>query len=268
MEIIYVDALFLLNLLTDYLLCLAAARFCGLYLKRRRYALAALLGALYAVACVLPGLGFLAFPAGKLFSGILMGWIAFGMEKQPIRCMLVLLLVSAAFGGLLYALSLAGGGPVPLSLRNLLIAFPLCYAIVKLVSRFRSRRTDSRRAEIRLRFGQREACFAALVDSGNALSDPVTGAGILVVSPQALAPVFREYTPLLAELSPVELMDAASKLPMLQGRFRLIPYRSLGGSGILPAFRPDSLRIDGKENRELLVAVSPEAQGEDFDAIL
>ena len=30
MEIIYIDSLFLLNLLVDYLLCLAAARVCSL----------------------------------------------------------------------------------------------------------------------------------------------------------------------------------------------------------------------------------------------
>ena len=45
MEVIYIDSLFFLNLGVDYLLCLAAARICGLYLRRRRYVLAALLGA-------------------------------------------------------------------------------------------------------------------------------------------------------------------------------------------------------------------------------
>ena len=46
MEVIYIDSLFFLNLGVDYLLCLASARICGLYLRRRRYVLAALLGAL------------------------------------------------------------------------------------------------------------------------------------------------------------------------------------------------------------------------------
>ena len=45
MEVIYIDSLFFLNLGVDYLLCLASARICGLYLRRRRYVLAALLGA-------------------------------------------------------------------------------------------------------------------------------------------------------------------------------------------------------------------------------
>lgn len=268
MEIVYIDVLFFLNLLTDYLLCLAAARLCGLYLKRRRYALAALLGALYAVSCVLPGLGFLASPPGKLAVGILLGWVAFGGEKQLLRCMLALLGVSAGFGGVLYALSLAGGGPEPLSVKNLLIGFPLCYGLLRLFSRFRTRRADSRSAQVELRFLGREARFTALLDSGNALSDPATGAGVLVASPHALRPILREYTPLFSELKPVELMEAAAKLALLRGRFRLIPYRALGGTGLLPAFRPEKLTINERENRELLVAISPQAQGEDFDAIL
>ena len=44
MEIIYIDRLFLTNLLADYLLLLCAARLCCLHLKRLRYFLAALLG--------------------------------------------------------------------------------------------------------------------------------------------------------------------------------------------------------------------------------
>ena len=55
MNIIYADSLFALSLLTDYLLCLVTARFCGLVLRRGRYAAAALVGALYAVAVFLPG---------------------------------------------------------------------------------------------------------------------------------------------------------------------------------------------------------------------
>ncbi|MBR1456591.1 MAG: sigma-E processing peptidase SpoIIGA, partial [Oscillospiraceae bacterium] len=43
MEVIYIDALFFLNLLADYLLCLSTGRICGLYLRRARYLAAALL---------------------------------------------------------------------------------------------------------------------------------------------------------------------------------------------------------------------------------
>ena len=46
MDIIYIDRLFLLNLVLDYLIVLCSARLCGIRLRRARYAAAAGFGAL------------------------------------------------------------------------------------------------------------------------------------------------------------------------------------------------------------------------------
>ena len=267
METIYVDALFFLNLLTDYLLCLLSARLCGLYLKRKRYLLAALLGALYALLTVLPGFAFLASPLGKLAAGLGMGVIAFSEEEKPLRCILCLFAVCACFGGLLYALQLGGGG-ARISLRLLITAFLFCYGVLRLLSRFRSRHSDAQTAEVRLLLNGRESCFHALRDSGNSLRDPDSGAGVLVVSPRVLRPLFAQYAVLFEQLPAVDLLEAAAQVPELRGKLRLIPYRALGGAGLLPVFRPDGLWIDGKENRELLAAVSVAASGDGFEAIL
>ena len=58
MTVIYIDSVFVLNALMDYLLLLAAARLAGLPLRRGRYLLGALFGGAYAAAVFLPGLGF------------------------------------------------------------------------------------------------------------------------------------------------------------------------------------------------------------------
>ena len=268
MEILYLDLYFLVNLLADYLLCLAAARLCGLRLRRKCYLLAALFGALYAVLCTLPGLGLLASPAGILGSGLLLGGIAFRGETRPLRPMLTLLLLAAALGGGLYALTLQSGGRPVLSLRLLLSSFFVFYGLLKLLSRFRSRWDGSKKARVRLVLGGREASFPALIDSGNSLRDPATGAGVLIVSPRALRPLFPGSDALLEGLSPVELLEAQGQLPGLAGRLRLIPFRSLNGEGLLPLFRPDALYVDQKKCEDLLVAISPEARGDGFEAIL
>ena len=72
MDVIYLDRLFGLNLLLDYCLMLASARVCGVVLRRWRYALAALIGALYAALMVLPGFGWLANGMMKLALGAAM----------------------------------------------------------------------------------------------------------------------------------------------------------------------------------------------------
>jgi len=58
MTVVYVDSVFVLNTVMDYLLLLSTARLTGVPLRRRRYLLAALAGGVYAVAVFLPGGGF------------------------------------------------------------------------------------------------------------------------------------------------------------------------------------------------------------------
>lgn len=268
MKILYLDALFFLNFLTDYFLCLCSGRLCGLALRRKRYLLAALFGAIYALAAALPGGSFLMHPIWKLAAGLLMAWIAFGGEARPLRGVLTLLAVSAAFGGALYALTLMSGEGPRISLRMLLVSFFLCYAFLRLLSRFRSRWDGQKKARVRLSLADRESSFSALIDSGNSLNDPGTGLGVLVVSPMALRPVFASYSTLVEELSPVDLVEASANIPPLAGRLRLLPFRTLSGEGLLPVFRPDGLWIDGAKQSDLLVAISPEARGDGFEAIL
>ena len=154
MDVIYLDSLFGLNLLIDYCLVLVSARVCGVVLHRWRYALAALIGALYAALMVLPGFGWLANGMMKLALGAAMALIAFGGETHLVRCTVVFFAVSAAFGGAVYAASmLAGVSPgsgalVTVSGRVLALSFAACYAAVSLVFRRRARAADREEHEL------------------------------------------------------------------------------------------------------------------------
>ncbi len=270
MDVIYIDALFFLNLLADYLLCLSTGRICGLVLRRRRYLAAALLGAAYAVAVYLPGLRVLGIPPLRLSAGLLMGLTAFGAERSPLRCTAVLLAVSAAYGGALWAISLAAGGSggfVTLSSRLLFLAFALCYAALRLLFRFRARPAERRLLSVSAFLLGREARFTAMADTGNLLLEPMSGKRVLIACPHALSPLFPQQPELLLQ-APTDLLEQAARIPALAGRFRLLPYRSLGGEGLLPVFRPDRLTVDGRPCPDLLIAVSPQAAGDDFEAIL
>ena len=271
MEVIYIDSLFFINLAADYFLCLLAARICGLSLKRGRYLLSALAGAVYSVLIFLPGLGFLASPSLKLCAGILICALAYGGERHPLKCSGVFFAVSAAFGGALWAMGLSGGlstGFAGISAKLLMSSFALCYSLGLLIFRCRGKVQDRKRVKVKLSFLGENTDFTALVDTGNSLCDPVTGAPVMLVCPQALKPVLHEDSELFEALSPVELIELSEDVPRLKGKLRLIPYRALGGSGMLPVFRPDSVEIDGRVEKGMLAAVSPNAGGEDFDALI
>lgn len=269
MEIIYVDSLFFLNLIADYLLCLGAAYVCGLTLRRPRYFLAALLGAAWAVAVYLPGLGFLASPIMKLVCALLMCLIAYGAERRLLRCTAAFLAVSAAFGGALWALSMAAGtgGRAYADWRTFFLAFALCYAALRVFFTCTGRLPEKKRVCVKAGFLGREAEFIAMVDTGNSLTDPATGAPVLIACPAALKPILKENAGLFAAPA-VEVLEKSAQVPELRGKLRLIPYSTLDGSGLLPAFRPDSLSLDGKPDRETLIAVSPGAAGDGYEAIV
>ncbi len=261
MKIIYADSVFFLNLAADYFLCLVSARACGLVLKRGRYLASAVLGAAYSVAVYLPGLEFLSHPLIMLCAALAMGLVSFGGEAHIIKCCAVFLAVSAAFGGAIWGLCLAGGGALPASGRVLLLAFAMCYALLSLITKNLAVIPERARAEITVTLGGREACFIALIDSGNALTDPIDGAPVMVASRGAVAPLFAEALP----SDPIALM---TEVPEIIGKTRLITYSSVGGSGMLGAFRPDSVAVSGKREKNILIAVSDNVSGDGFEAVL
>ena len=193
MTVVYVDSVFVLNALMDYLLVLCAARLAGIPLRRRRYLLAGLLGGAYAVAVFLPGLGFLSATPVKLAAGILLALAAYGGEAKLLRLTLLLFAVSCAMAGCVLALGLVAGGGVPMvngvfytdvDAKVLLTAAAAAYLVLTVVFRAaagKGVRGELVRAQVCL--AGRTTAFTAFCDTGNALRDPVSGAPVLVVSP-------------------------------------------------------------------------------------
>lgn len=269
MKIIYVDSLFFLNAVIDYLLLLSAGKLCALPLRRWRMGLGAAWGGGFAVlAAIWPGL--FGLWTVKLLAGALSVVIAFGAERRTPRAVVAFLAVAAAFGGAVHAAaSLAGERVgVQVSLRVLLLSFAVCYAAVELVFRHVGRRCERRLHRTALALDGRAAEFPALEDSGNELTDPVTGSRVLVAEAAALAPLF-DAPELLA-------LDAPTALTRLgeaggQRRFRLLPCNCVAAERtLLLCFRPDEIRVDEKPRRDLLVAVSPHRLSPDgeYQAIL
>ena len=265
METIYIDRLFILNFICDYLILLGSARVCGVLLRRVRYAMASLFGAAYAVVSVLPGFAFLTLLPIKLASGVLMALIAFAREPKFWRCAAVFFAVSAVFGGTLWALSAQGGMQnavyLPVSMPVLVLGFGIIYAALSIVFRRTAKSTGKTVHTVVIGFCGQSVTLRALYDSGNCLYDPMTGSEVLIAGAEQLAPLLGERA---KDLSPTELIT------LYAGKMRLIPYSAVGTqSGLLPAFRPDSLTVDSKARDDILVAISPTAvSGDGFDCII
>ena len=267
MRIVWVDVCFAVNFAADYLLCLLAARLCSAPLRRGRYALAALFGALWALAAAIAG-GALRAPAGKLLSAAALCLAAFGGERGFARLCAAFLALSAALGGAVWALSLRAGGAIALSPGLLIFSFSLFWALFEVLLRGAAGNREREFLDVELRFLGRSAGFRALADTGNSLRDPVTDEKVMLVSPAALRAVFGEYDALFSLSEPTEILSAAAGLDALRGRLRLVPFSAVNSRGLLVAFRPESLTVGGEPRRDLLVALSPSASGEGHEAIL
>ena len=95
---VYLDCVFLLNAVMDYLLCLLTARLAGLTLRRYRYVLSAFVGAIYATVVFLPIGSSLSHPLIKISVVILMALIAYRREQKLLRLILLFLLFSCILG--------------------------------------------------------------------------------------------------------------------------------------------------------------------------
>ena len=261
MDVIYADELFALNGIIDYLLLLSAARLRGGVLRRGRFALAAVLGGGYALAAVLPGLAWLQSLGIKLALSLAMAWIAYGGGAGLWKSWACFLGLSTAFGGAVYGASLlagGAGGPVPVSLRVLVLSFGVCYAALRLFfGRFLERR-ERAVVPVEVELGAGRAVFRALRDTGNGLYDPVSGRHVLVADTAALACLFPAGVPLPGpEESPPQVFRRLSPLPPFRGRLRLVPYSAVGTDrGLLVCFRPDRLTVEGRQE-DMLIALSP-----------
>ena len=266
MRIVWLDTCFAINFCADYLICLLSMRLCSAPLRRGRCALAAALGALWAVAAA-AGLDFFSSPGGKLLGAAALCLAAFYGRREFGRLCAAFFALSAALGGAVWALSLRAGGALALSPGLLVFSFTLFWALFDVLLRGAAGGREREILDVELRFLGRSAAFRALVDTGNSLRDPVTDERVMIVSPEALRPVFGEFDALFSLAEPTEILAAAAGLDALRGKLRLVPYSAVNSRGLLVAFRPESLRVGGEERRDLLVALSPSASGEGHEAV-
>lgn len=268
MTVVYLDSLFLLNFILDYLLLLATAKAADCPFSRLRLALGALVGAGYAAGCFL--WPFLPLPPVKLCAALLMVLAAFWGERRLLRLCLLFLALSFALGGGVLAISLLGGAGLSLEngipatgmdLKVLLLSAAGCYVLLTLASRRMGRhvRAAGELADVVLELEGRRVELAALIDTGHTLTDPVNQRPVPVTEAGAI----QALLPAGVRLTPQDLQEPVLGLERLSAlwepkRFRLLPYRAVGVEcGLLLALRVDRIIVDGREQKGGLVALSP-----------
>lgn len=247
-QVVYVDVLLLTNLFINVLLLLVSGVLLRRRIKRIRLFFAAAFGSLLSLSIFLPQQQLVVSLAMKMLGAAIITYIAFPHKPAKIffRAYGCFLLSNFLFAGLMLAIWLAfsPGGMVvnngavyfDISVLVLTVSALLCYGIISLVLFLtRHNAPQNHLCEIAITHQGKQAAGKALFDSGNALREGFSGKPVIIVDPLFIQPLIpQELSGLLGK----NCYDADTYMP-LQSTVRFVPYRSIRGDGILPAFPAD-----------------------------
>lgn len=256
---LYVDVLFLINFVMNCGVLWAAARVSRIRFASWRLASAACIGAIYSILVLLPQLYFLSAIWMKFLVSLVMlgaaflpvSWKKFG---QVLLCFyLIAFLMGGAVLGFVYFMNNFAVQPVfsnvPLPYLWLAVALGTAVMLGRWGVAFLRKifMQDLLKVPVLIRLQGQEIRVDGLVDTGNQLVDPLSGAPVVIVEYDVLAPYLPPNARSLfpaggeADLDKVAqcFAEAGYTLPI-----RVIPFTTIGKRhGMLVGFKPDEITI-------------------------
>lgn len=253
---VYVDVLFVLNFFITYLILLFTKVLSRKEAKTYRLLIASFIGGAYSLVIFVDELHFLITALGKIAVSAVIVFAAFGFRRASLffKNLLIFYFTNMLFLGVILAVWLIfrPDGIVihndsvyfDISARVLLISAFFAYVIsVAVVKIYNHTMSKNEIYSLTILKDENEWHMFAFLDSGNKLKEP-----------------FSDY--------PVIIVD---KNKISADTDRVIPFNTVGGDGILQAFRPDKITVTfGKntvETDEVYIALST-VESKDFSAII
>ncbi len=271
--VVYIDVLVCLNIVITYLILLAAKTFSHSKSSVLRLILASVVGGLFSLYIFLPKQHFLVELVVKIIFGAVITVVAFKGAKLKafLRAFISFIAVSFLYAGsmigLWYALKPKGmvinNGVVYFSVSPivLILSTVLCYFVLIFAHRLLKREdTYTPIKTVKLIFKDKTVFCRCIVDTGNTLCDSVSGYKVAIVSEQTAKSLFDDDS--VSELLRLEASGELSK------RFRLLPYKTLQGSSVMPAVCIDMAEVDNKKIKKAMVAITSTAFDGDYSGII
>ena len=233
--------------MVNLLLAMGAYRLSGQTPSWKRLGLVGVLGGVYTAVAMVDRFYFLGDFQWRLMSLLILAFIGFGTQQKNLP-----------------------GAAVYILLRLCMDAVDdhrfwpklLFGALVMLLCKMwnQSREKD---AEVSITWGKKHVRVKALLDTGNSLTDPVSGKSVMVVGSDVAENLLSLDAQALSR--PLETMVKA-RIPGL----RLIPYTAVGiPRGMLLGLQADQVLVNGKQE-DLVIAFAPHTlgQGRQYQALV
>lgn len=251
--IVYTDVLFFINFFMNYLIISVCSAIVPGPYKNRRKMLASTLGGIYGVCVFIPDLTFMySVLSVFLFSALLVAVVFCPCNiKDFLKYLAVFYIASFLLaGGIYMILPYLGGGIIRNnviyydSIQILVIAAVLGYVLIKSVKYIRKHKKRLG-YNVKIKYKEKTAETDGMLDTGNLLSDPLTGRSVVVGDEEVLKKLF---SPDCNIFNLSEWIDSTD--------IRLIPYKTLDKEGVMTGFLIDEICIDNKIIKDVVLAVS------------
>lgn len=262
-QVIYIDVLICVNLVINYFLILATSKFLYLRLKRLRLILGEVLGAVYSLYILLPDYPVFVSLIVRLFMATTIMGAVFGFKNFKIlaKSVAYFFVVSFLFSGIMFGMWYVFR-PKGMAINNgvvyfnisplLLIASSLvAYTVIEVTNRILEKKENKNLVcSVLVKVGERQVDFMAKVDTCNSLREPFSNLPVIVASEEVLKPVLpQDFQSFIKEN---EMQNFESKKDF---KIRFIPFQTVSGEGLLPAFKPDTIKIKNDFEKEAYIAV-------------
>lgn len=264
LKIIYADILLAINLAVDYLVLFGTARLAGIRFARIKGLLAAGTGAAYSLVILFDFSGAV-FALTKFAVSVMMIFISFGKRKIKdfLRILIIFYICGFLFSGFMMLINsivnektfFVKGGIVyfEFSAIGIVLSGTAAFLVTEIFRRLFGNGRSNETAIAKVFFEGKYAVLKVLTDTGNNLSDPFSGTPVSVVSPESLEKILPEKL-----LSAVRRKDLSTEFG-----FRYIPCRTISGSVLIPAIKPEKVVIESSGSffaaEEILIGFSENA---------
>lgn len=266
---VYVDVLFLENVIINYLILLVTAKFSKSKTSNLRLLLGAVLGASYVIVLIIyPAIKIYYSAAAKIVLSFAIIAVSFNVEKLMalFKLLAIFYISTFIFAGAAFAFlyfnkdsGFVRNGIVYVFWNSKWTVLFLSLVMVGIIIRIfwdilqYKFIKEKQLIPIRIVFENRIIGLAALVDTGNSLHDPLTNIPVVIVEFNAIKELLpSDIKSIFEECGEEDLTRVTAIIYKSTwfSRFRLIPFTSLGKeNGMLIGFKPDYIEI-GEETEK------------------
>lgn len=281
-QTIYVDVLISVNLFINYFLLLSVAKILNLKPSRKRLILSSFVGALYSLIILLPTINGIFSLIIKLIMSVSIVFFAF--EWASFRLFLKITAtfygINFLFGGIIFCLwyffmpnvIFINNNMIYLNLSPLFLvtATFFSYLVIRLLSKINGRQDNlNLECDVLIKFNEKAVILKAKIDTGNTLREPFSDLPVVVAQYKFIEkivpePIKKHFFVLNASSSAEKVSYDVQKLK----NFRLIPYKTISGTGLLPAFKPTYIKIQNVKKDAYIAVCNEKIFNDEFQALI